>query len=195
MSKGERFLALVLSLLLGCFLISIGFSFFLIICTSLFFPDQVQWSNPHVQSANPHVQSAKSTFSLGKDPTFLRLGEAMAALEAAKVNSVQRICSASVGKVAKLIKAVGFFNVKAARARMHPGGSRVWKIQLMTWMVCRLDLGFNYGTIMNDPTFYDRTMENGDLCPKIRGLGVNIQLITWMGWMGLGFKWIYQQEK
>lgn len=43
--------------------------------------------------------------------------EAMAALEAAKVNSVQRICSASVGKVAKLIKAVGFFNVKAKTLR------------------------------------------------------------------------------
>jgi len=43
--------------------------------------------------------------------------EAMAALEAAKVNSVQRICNASVGKVAKLIKAVGFFNVKAKTLR------------------------------------------------------------------------------
>jgi hypothetical protein len=73
--------------------------------------------NPSKSTFSRH----KSTFSLGKGPTFLRLGEAMAALEATKVNSVQRICNASVGKVAKLIKAVGFFNVKA---RMHPGGSR-----------------------------------------------------------------------
>eukprot|EP00435_Cladocopium_sp_Y103_P021562 s158_g5.t1 len=43
--------------------------------------------------------------------------EAMAALEAAKVNSVQRVCSTTQTKVAKLIKAVGFFNVKAKTLR------------------------------------------------------------------------------
>ena len=155
MSKGERFLALVLSLLLGCFLISIGFSFFLIICTSLFFPDQVQWSNPHVQSAKSTCSISKSTFSrhkstfsLGKGPTFLRLGEAMAALEAAKVNSVQRICSSPPwGKWRSSSKPWAFSTSRPGCIRMHPGGSRVWKIQLMTWMGCRLDLGFMSGKI------------------------------------------------
>ena len=77
-----------------------------------------QVQNLHFQMQNLHSHGIESTFSPDPLPLFPRLSrafgaEAMAALEAAKVNSVQRVCSASAAKVAKLIRAVGFFNVKA----------------------------------------------------------------------------------
>lgn len=140
--------------------------------------------NPHFHGINPH-------FLWVKVPLFSALARPWRPWRPPRWTASSASATPPWGKWRSSSKPWAFSTSRPGCIQVDPGGferSNWWLGWVVGWIYKRI-------YVWKDPTFYDRTMENGDLCPKIRGLGVNIQLITWMGWMGLGFKWIYHQEK